>query len=109
MEQWPTGHLYMEPNLTIEGFQDNYYTAVVVATDTGKTILGRGAARRSPEDKHRPDIAQTLALGRALEAAGRRISRRANGLVRHQDYVAAEKRRLAAERAPKRRVRRKPK
>lgn len=104
----PTGSLWLNDPVEIEGWQDRNYCSVVI-TLGGKQVLGKGVARRDPVDKERPELAQQLAFGRALEDAGRRISRRADGLVRHADYVAAEKRRLAAERAPKRRVRRKPK
>ncbi len=104
IEKHPIGYLSAE--LEVEGYQDSAYTAVLITTNGGKEVLGRGTAKRSPEDKNRPEIAQELALGRAMEVAGKRLIKRANGLVRHQDYVVAEKqRRLEAQAAPKRRTR----
>jgi hypothetical protein len=44
-----------------------------------------GHAVRHPDDPDRKDVAYCLAIGRALEAAGKRLRRRAEGLVKMYD------------------------
>jgi len=49
-----------------------------------------GEAICHPDDKPNKDVGGELALGRALEAAGRRLVRRANGKVKHADQMRAK-------------------
>ena len=85
------GPIWPDEDFTFEGWQDTRYCALTLTTDEGRTILGRGVARRDPHDKHNPTIGQQLALGRALEDAARRILKRANGEVKHAEDVAADR------------------
>lgn len=55
------------------------------------TVLVSGEALRHPDDKNDHELATLLATGRALERAGKKLTKRANGLVRHNDYLAALK------------------
>jgi len=48
-------------------------------------------SHRDPIDKYNGEIGFDLALGRALQALGRKIEKRANGLVKHQDDIRALK------------------
>lgn len=64
---------------------------IIAHLDGGETISAIGEALRHPNDKNDTELATLLANGRALEAMGKRLQRRANGLVRHNDYVAEQK------------------
>jgi hypothetical protein len=46
-----------------------------------------GEARRDPIDKNDAQLASDLALGRALEAIGKRLVKNANGRVKHNDDI----------------------
>lgn len=67
---------------TVDLFGNNDET---ITTVTGSSV-------RAPDDKHNEEIAVSLAVGRAFEKLGRKINRRANGLVRQADNVAEAKR-----------------
>ena len=86
-----TGVLWPETDITFEGFQDHHYTSITIVTDDGRTVLGRGTARRDPADRYKPEIGQQLALGRALVNAGNKILKQGNGLVNHNSWVAEER------------------
>lgn len=45
-----------------------------------------GEARCHPDDKFDPEVGTRLALGRALESAGKRFQRQADGLVRMHEH-----------------------
>lgn len=55
---------------------------------SGDTVLVSGEALRHPDDKNDHELATLLATGRALERAGKKLTKRADGLVRHNDYLA---------------------
>lgn len=50
------------------------------------------SAKKDPHDKFDPEIARDLALGRALQKLGRRLEKRANGRIKHNDEVRTSKR-----------------
>lgn len=50
-----------------------------------------GEALRHPEDKNDEELATLLANGRALEIMGKKLQKRARGLVKHNDDLAALK------------------
>lgn len=68
-----------------------------------REITAEGRARRHPDDKPNPYVAEQMALGRALQKAGKQLERRSFGLVKHADDVRAHRRRLLAERQALRR------
>ena len=88
-----TGSIWLRNPIQIEGYEDHHYTGVTVIVDAhGSEVLGRGCARRDPHDKYNAEIGRQLALGRALEDAGKRITKRANGLVKPiyaKEFMAA--------------------
>lgn len=70
----------------------------LIDADTLETVAtATGSSMRSPEDKHNEEVAVTLAMGRALEKLGRKLTRRGNGLVKQADNVAESKRARKAE------------
>lgn len=54
-------------------------------------VSATGIAKRDPIDKHDPEIGMNLALGRAFSAIGRKLEKRANGLVTHNDNLRIKK------------------
>lgn len=64
---------------------------IIAHLDGGETISAIGEALRHPDDKNDEQLAALLANGRALENLGRKLQKRAQGLVRHNDYLAALK------------------
>lgn len=90
-----SGYLLVRDVMSLEGYQDKDYCAIALINDTTRKTMGRGVARRTPYDKHDPDLARELALGRALVSAGNRILKRANGRVKHADDVRRERERHA--------------
>lgn len=64
---------------------------VVAYLDTGEKIVVKGEALRHPTDRHDEELANLLATGRALELMGRKLTKRAEGLVRHNDHLAAQR------------------
>ena len=52
---------------------------------SGNVVRASGQAFRHPDDKNDEELARMLATGRALQAAGRKLEKRANGLVKHHD------------------------
>lgn len=52
---------------------------------TGEALVFPGD-KETDADKFDPEIGQLLALGRALESAGRRLQRRGHGLVKTADH-----------------------
>lgn len=71
--------------------------SALIGTDI---VTVKGTSRRHPEDKPNDDIGLMLAQGRAYEALGRKINKRARGLVAQQDHNKEMKpvQRLARER-----------
>lgn len=59
--------------------------------DDNETIEVSGEALRHPDDKNDEELATLLAHGRALESMGNKLQKRARGLVRHNDHLAALK------------------
>ncbi len=74
--------------IDVRVFQDDNYCSVTLA---GPEWKASGHARREPGDILKYEIGFLLALGRALENAGRKLQKRANGLVKHADDVALAK------------------
>jgi hypothetical protein len=50
-----------------------------------------GTAKREPRDEDNREVAELLALGRALESLSNKLLKRANGLIKHQDDMRAYK------------------
>ena len=63
----------------------------VYRTRGGDRISATGETVRHPDDREDPDVAEQLAVGRALEALARKLLRRADGLVRHHEHNRTEK------------------
>lgn len=57
----------------------------------GELIEVCGEALRHPDDKNNEQVATLLANGRALETMGKKLQKRARGLVKHNDDLAALK------------------
>jgi hypothetical protein len=74
--------------IDVQVFQDNNYCSVTLS---GPEWEASGNARRNPDDDPHDEIGFLLALGRALENAGRKLQKRANGLVKHADDVQTAK------------------
>jgi hypothetical protein len=74
--------------IDVRVFQDDNYCSVTLA---GPEWEASGNARRDPEDEPKYEIGFILALGRALENAGRKLQKRGNGLVKHADDVKLAK------------------
>lgn len=51
----------------------------------GTTYSADGTSKRDPHDDDDPEIAELLAIGRALETLGLKLQKRANGLIKHND------------------------
>lgn len=62
-----------------------------------RRIITTGTARRHPGDKHDEQVAEFLALGRALENLGKKLQKRANGIVKQNDDNEARQARQKAE------------
>ena len=69
----------------------NYHNGVAIANVhlwlDGEWFGAKGTAVRHPEDKENPEIGYLYAYGRALQAVGRKLERRAEGLAKHQDDI----------------------
>lgn len=52
----------------------------------GDVIQATGEALRHPEDKYDRELAYALATGRAFESLGRKLQKRADGLVRMNEH-----------------------
>jgi hypothetical protein len=62
-------------------------SVVFVELQTGETISVTGSSKRDPIDKYDPVVGVNLALGRAFEKLGKKLQKRANGKMRHNDWV----------------------
>lgn len=60
-------------------------------------IHASGTAVRHPEDKFDREVAENLAIGRALENLGKKLQKRANGVVKQNEDNEARKARQKAE------------
>lgn len=81
----------IEATVFVDG---NATVANIDLVDTNNIALPinvTGSAKRGPGDKHDEAISVNLAMGRALGKLGRKLERRANGLVKQADNVAAAK------------------
>lgn len=63
----------------------------LMVTYRGDTFLFNGHAKRDPRDKSNPKLGLDIAYARALGKAARKLERRAQGLVKHADDLAATK------------------
>lgn len=60
--------------------------------DPGEAIVSTHATSlRHPQDRFDPTVGYNLALGRALENLGRKIQKKANGKIRHNEEVKLKK------------------
>jgi hypothetical protein len=75
--------------LSLERFTDRDYTKVEVCAPTSLHVSG--SAKRTPDDSDTPELAWHLACSRAFYKLARKHERQANGLVRHQEWVAEQK------------------
>lgn len=66
---------------------------VVAHLNKEESITVTGEALRHPTDRNDEELADLLAYGRAFESLGRKLTKRADGLVRHNDYIAEMKKR----------------
>lgn len=66
---------------------------ILVVTDDLDTpeFVVKANARRDPLDKPDTDLALLLAYARAYEKIGKKLLKRAEGRVRHNDYVREQK------------------
>jgi hypothetical protein len=64
-------------------------------------VEGTGEAVRMFSDHEQPLAGELLAIGRALQHAGRQLERRGEGLVKHQDDVRTAKAAAKEERSRK--------
>lgn len=60
-----------------------------------RAVATSGWAKRDPHDKHNPEVALKLTLGRYLVHLGMALIKEANGLVKHQDDMKKRARELA--------------
>lgn len=67
------------------------------ATGENEIVKATGTAKRAPGDRHDPETATLLALGRALEKLGAKVLKQGNGRVRHNDWLKANKKRIRPE------------
>lgn len=61
----------------------------IEAIINGDHVSCTGTSRRCPGDRHDSRLGQMLALTRAFENLTKALQRRANGLVKHNDDIAA--------------------
>ncbi len=61
----------------------------ISATIFDQPVVAQGTSRRNPADRHDPQVGRLLAYSRAYEQLAKKIARRANGLVKHKDDIAA--------------------
>lgn len=66
---------------------------VIAYLNKEESITVTGEALRHPTDRNDEELADMLAYGRAFESLGRKLTKRADGLVRHNDYIAEMKKR----------------
>lgn len=64
--------------------------------DGGPPVHAAGAAKRHPSDRFDRRVGEALAIGRALQVLGRRLERRAKGVVKHRDDMREQRRRQTA-------------
>ena len=94
---------YFDPSITVITDRNATVAEVTLITDmihddngfTPVVVTATGSAKREPSDKPDESIGTDLATGRALEALGRKLQRRADGKVR----AAAEAKRVREEKA----------
>lgn len=87
----------------IQTFEANGTTmCVITAVINGERRTFTGAASLHPDDTNRSEIGREVATARAFTNMANRLSRRARGLVKHQDDLAAKKA-AAVTKAPVRR------
>lgn len=60
-----------------------------------------GTSKRDPVDADDPEVALLLAYGRAFEALGHKLLKRANGLTKHNDDIREYKEEQKKKKAPK--------
>lgn len=77
-----------DAKIDVQVFQDDNYCSVTLFGPEWETS---GHARRNPDDVVDRETGFVLALGRALENAGRKLTKRGNGLVKHADDVKLAK------------------
>jgi len=75
-------HSYMDQNVC--GLR------LVLDTDVGM-FAAEGSARRNPVDDENPELAQTLAIARALESLANGLHKRARGFMKQQDEILTAK------------------
>lgn len=82
--------LTWEEPVILKCFQDDNYTSVEIYNEIDE-VIGTGHAKRDPDDEVNYDVGLELATARAFNSAATRKQRRADGLVKHADDVAADK------------------
>lgn len=60
-----------------------------------------GVAKRDPKDRARKEIGYNLAFGRALENLGKKIEKKANGLVKHNDDMRQAHKEISTKKSKK--------
>ncbi len=70
-------------------------TVQIITKIQGDVVVSSGSARRARGDDPNPELGYMIALSRALESLQRRVNRRAEGMVRHMDNIAAHHEELA--------------
>lgn len=81
-------------------YEDDDITLAIAQVLDGDDVLhAYGRADRDPVDKNDKDLGRLIAIGRAMEKLTKKINKRAEGYVKHNDDVRADqlKKRLKAE------------
>jgi hypothetical protein len=75
-------------------------TTATITVDTGNELVSfSGVARKHGKDKNRQEIGENLAIGRAMQKAGKYFTKQAEGLVKHADDMNMQ-RAVAAKKKP---------
>jgi hypothetical protein len=67
----------------------------------GAYVCSVGVSRRATGDKHDPELADALAMARALDGLSSKLMRRARGRVKQTDWVKEQRAKVEAERTTK--------
>ncbi len=76
-------------SVSLEVVEDGHTTdATARLTIDGEELVGRGLARRNPEDPNRPMIGDELAIARALVVLARKLGEKVDeGIAAYEGHV----------------------
>lgn len=89
----------MTVELAVYGTRDATVAGAAIEV-AGEVYAGEGTSKRDPKDTFDPEIADLLAIGRALEVISQKMLKRASGLIKHQDDMREYKRLQAKRKKP---------